>query len=316
MKKRLSGAPALIFKLLVTVGLLAGILHAVKVDAVVKNLQGVAFISCAAAFGLQLTQIIILGYRWYRILCASDIAVRLGWAARVVFIGSFFNQSLPTSLGGDAVRVVMLRPTTRSLETAVNAVLVDRLSGLAGLIPFLLLGAPWLWAWTGDVVFRLASFMLTLLMCAGLALYFLADRLLNYAGPLAKLRPISAIARGSSYARAIAWRSNGAAGTAALAVGTHFMTVVIVIVLAAGLGSPLPLGTAIVLVPPIIAAAMLPISFGGWGTREAAMIASLGIAGVPPASALAISLVLGLILILATLPGAIFWLTGSPSQRL
>lgn len=310
MKGRFSGRLAFPFRLTVTGALLAYVVHAFKLDTVVKSLQAIGVVRCSAVVALFFALFMVLSYRWYRILHASGVDAGLAWTVRVVFIGLFFNQCLPTSFGGDGVRVLMLRSAATPLETAVNAVLVDRLSGLAGLVPLLVCGTPFLFEWAIDPTVRIASLSLTLLLSAVLALYFFADRLIRLAGTLGTVRLISRIAKASSFARAIVWYSRGAAMTAVLAVCAHFMMVTAVVVLASASGAQLPLPTALVLVPPVIAAAALPISLGGWGTREFAMIASLGAAGVPPATGLATSIMLGFLLFLATLPGVVLWLIG------
>ncbi|MDE3061078.1 MAG: flippase-like domain-containing protein, partial [Pseudomonadota bacterium] len=58
----------------------------------------------------------------------------------------------------------------------------------------------------------------------------------------------------------------------------------------------------------VILAAMLPISVGGWGVREASMVAMLALAGVPHGIALIVSVQLGLLVALAASPGGLLWL--------
>jgi glycosyltransferase 2 family protein len=307
-KGRFPGVSGFSFRLVLTGGLFLYIWHRFNLSPVLAEIEDLGLLPCLAGIILLILQIFILGYRWHRILCASDIGVRLQRAFCIVYVGLFFNQCLPTSLGGDGVRVLMLRSDGTPIGKGVNVVLVDRLSGLAGLIPFLLCGTPFVFGWTTDATLRTFCLAATLLLTAALTLYFVADQLIGLASFLAALRPISAIAKASAFARGIVFRSKGAAGTAALAVCTHFVTIVVVVVLAGALGTSLSLAAALVLVPPVIVAAMLPISFAGWGTREIAMSASLSIAGVPPTTGLTISIVLGFILFLTTLPGAFFWL--------
>jgi len=61
--------------------------------------------------------------------------------------------------------------------------------------------------------------------------------------------------------------------------------------------------------PVLLLAHVFPISIGGWGVREAAAVALLGLTGVDATSALLVSVMFGALLVLATLPGAVFWLT-------
>lgn len=281
-----------------------------------SQLRSIGSIAILAGGLIQLVQMLLLGYRWQRILDASGIAMPFLKALRIVLIGSFFNQCLPTSLGGDGVRAFMLRSAGVPLESAVNTVLVDRLSGLAGLLPFLLLGAPFLLVWTYDPLLLLADFAVTALFSAVLAGYFLGDRLIARIRPLAEFAPLRTVAAASVYAREVAWHSPQAIGIAGLAVVVHLTSIALVVILAEALRVPIAPAAALVLVPPILAAALLPISYGGWGARELAMTVSLGLAGVPTTTALAISITVGFLGLISSMPGALLWLREEPRQRL
>jgi uncharacterized membrane protein YbhN (UPF0104 family) len=67
-------------------------------------------------------------------------------------------------------------------------------------------------------------------------------------------------------------------------------------------GSPLPLGSWIMIVPPVTLIQLVPVSLAGWGVREAALVVALGWFGVPAEMALAISVLVGLCLILWACP--------------
>jgi hypothetical protein len=62
------------------------------------------------------------------------------------------------------------------------------------------------------------------------------------------------------------------------------------------------------LMQPVALVANLPISIGGWGVRETAMIALFGLVGVPASAALVLSIQLGLLSLLVALPGGLLWL--------
>jgi hypothetical protein len=64
----------------------------------------------------------------------------------------------------------------------------------------------------------------------------------------------------------------------------------------------------VVLMQPVALITALPISIGGWGVRETAIIAMLGLVGVPTSAALLLSIQLGLLSIAISLPGGILWL--------
>jgi hypothetical protein len=62
------------------------------------------------------------------------------------------------------------------------------------------------------------------------------------------------------------------------------------------------------IVPPVTLIQLAPVSLAGWGVREAALVVVLGSFGVPAEAALAISVLVGLCLILVGLPGGLIWL--------
>jgi uncharacterized membrane protein YbhN (UPF0104 family) len=68
------------------------------------------------------------------------------------------------------------------------------------------------------------------------------------------------------------------------------------------------------LMQPVALLTSLPISIGGWGVRETAMIGLLGLVGVPASAALVLSVELGLITMAASLPGLVFWFLINPKN--
>jgi len=67
-------------------------------------------------------------------------------------------------------------------------------------------------------------------------------------------------------------------------------------------------GTWLIIVPPVSLIQLAPVSLAGWGLREAAMVVVLAGFGVSAAAALAISVLMGLALIVLGLPGGLIWL--------
>jgi hypothetical protein len=63
-----------------------------------------------------------------------------------------------------------------------------------------------------------------------------------------------------------------------------------------------------VVIPPVILLTLLPVSFAGWGIREGAMIGIFTLLGAPAETILVLSVVYGLLLITASLPGLWFFI--------
>ena len=68
------------------------------------------------------------------------------------------------------------------------------------------------------------------------------------------------------------------------------------------------------LIPPILLILTLPISIGGWGIREGAMIWAFALVGVTNEEALVLSVLFGFATLAITLPGGLIWLLTRESK--
>jgi hypothetical protein len=206
--------------------------------------------------------------------------------------------------GGDVARA-MLAPA-RSLGRAgiVHSVLFDRMATLAGLglitaPPILFDVGPF-----GRTLPLLAAFAVVLAAFAVMAVItWLAPRFADRTGHLfVALREL-----GESWRRLYRAWPRLAASIAIAALGQAAITAM-VWCLARSQHLDVPFADLLVLLPPVTLLASLPISAGGWGVREGAMVAALAAAGVAGAAALLISIELGLLTALVSLPGGAIWL--------
>jgi uncharacterized membrane protein YbhN (UPF0104 family) len=90
---------------------------------------------------------------------------------------------------------------------------------------------------------------------------------------------------------------------------------VIVYCLARAMQLDVRLLDCILLVPPVILVTVVPISIAGWGVREGAMVVAFGFIGVPASAAFAVSVLFGLTLAAASLPGSLIWWLSGYSVR-
>ena len=91
----------------------------------------------------------------------------------------------------------------------------------------------------------------------------------------------------------------------------HALTILIMWLLGQAQGLALPAFDAAVLFVVMVGIALVPISVGGWGLRELAVVAVMGDYGLAPERALLFSVCFGLVLVAGALPGALVWLTYS-----
>ena len=84
----------------------------------------------AAALGIFVMSQVMVGFRWWLLLRTQSIFVDLGPALRLHFLGLFYNNFLPSSVGGDLLRAWYVTKHTDKKFEAVLSVFVDRIIGL------------------------------------------------------------------------------------------------------------------------------------------------------------------------------------------
>lgn len=82
------------------------------------------------AFILLLLQILLMAARWHLISKMINVSLSIFSAIRFMLIGQFFNQIMPSSIGGDAIRIWMSKQNGNTLVKASISTILDRLMGL------------------------------------------------------------------------------------------------------------------------------------------------------------------------------------------
>ena len=100
-----------------------------------------------------------------------------------------------------------------------------------------------------------------------------------------------------------------------LSVLNQLLLVLVLLMLAPGLGVHLPIFQFTVVLMLVFLVSSLPISLGGLGAREGAMMSLLLPLGVDAAAVLALSVAYLLVLWCSTLPGAFMLLLREPNVR-
>ncbi len=243
--------------------------------------------------------------RWWLVDNAIGGRQRPLEALIMMFVGNFFSQVLPTSFGGDAVRAWHNYRQGHALRSAVNGVVLDRVVGSLGLAIMAALGVGILGDRLADPLIRWVLLAVPLVIAAGSAgvVVFGAVPL-----RLCRFRAFAGIAVLGADARALC-RAGRAAGLAlGIALLGHAITAASVHVLAVGVGATVSPWDSLAVVPMVILIVLLPVSFAGWGVREGAMVTLFGVAGVPGEVALVVSILFGVLLLAAALPGLALYL--------
>ena len=274
---------------LVTVLALWLILRSIDFGAVLDLISRAALPGLGLAGLVVAVQFVVLVWRWQLVIrILSGRSVSLGSLS--VFLGHSFlvGQVLPSSLGGDVARTVMLGRLTGA-AAATRSVVCDRLLGFATLALLVVPTLPIIAGGMGGLTPFLTLTIAALGMMATVALV-LAFPSIIHAVPWLR-RPLATAAGDLRLTLC-----SGKFSLAALAVGagSNLLGVLLIYILGSAIGADLRPLDCLVLVPPALLVSVLPISLGGWGVREGALLAAFSLVQANPAAVAATSVMFGL----------------------
>jgi len=226
-------------------------------------------------------------WRWWLLLRAQGLTLSLAWAHRVTLIGTFYNAFLLGGLGGDAARVFYVcrdEPTRRAGGLA--ATLLDRVLGLVVLMS---LAALALVAKTGTLArepgLRWLFLVALAVSLAGGVFAWLLLRAAPARWPATLRRALGEprLAVIADLLERIRVNPRRHAAALALSYVIWLLDFVSIWLLARAVGLPLPFLESCIAASVAYAATALPISVGGHGVREGALLVVLGLFGLVPA---------------------------------
>lgn len=291
-------------------GTLLGVLYistVIDVASLRAALITVSFAVVLAAAALSAIGQVIGAVRWRTALSAYGAETRptLVTAARLYFVAAFYNSYLPGAVAGDVVRAVVTRASFEHHGTtgALAVVLVERTLGLFALFALVLVGV----GLSGDALGIEGSLRMwsivggTVSLAATLALP-LGRRL---AGILP--RPLARIARRLPSVV----RPRALVTAAALSLCTQGTLVIAGWLILRALHPGTTLADALLIVPTAVGTALLPITIGGIGAREAAFVFLAGrVLGMASEDAVAASLLLWLSTLIIGAVGGVLLVIG------
>jgi uncharacterized membrane protein YbhN (UPF0104 family) len=299
-------------RLLVTAGLLWALLARADLSHAKELIAHVSLPLLGAGAAVLLATSPFSALRWHVVLAAETTSPGPWPLLKIVLVGLFFNQVLPTGVGGDAVRAWRCHRLGIGAGAAIRSLLLDRVSGYFVLVVLFAAGMPVLLHILPDPRQRYGLVLLFgAALCALFAL-FLMDRLPRR---LLRFRPLAELAALSRQGRRLFARPARSGVVISLAAATVGLTIVGTMLVAESLGVDLSLVSWAMIVPPVGLIQLVPVSLAGWGVRELGFVVVLAGFGVPAEAALATSVLFGLCMIVIGLPGGLLWLTGRDITR-
>ena len=293
----------LLFRIVVTISIFALILRSIDVDQVWKTLRQARLDLLLAALFTQFGSTSVSAYRWQLIMHNLDFGQSLSFYWRSYFKASFFNQGLPTSIGGDALKVLDVAGQGFRKRDALYGIMLDRITGLAALM------------WLNLAAYLLDPdllpdpiYHLTLLLVIGSLAGFVVVSYLKHLSWL-EAYPQLRVVRTLSERLHQAFLNNRL-----LLIGSSLLIPILamlsVFMTGSALGLRYDLATYFIIVPPAILLTIIPVSLAGWGIREGTLVALFSLIGADKATILTMSILYGLMQIIVSLPGFIIYLGG------
>jgi uncharacterized membrane protein YbhN (UPF0104 family) len=277
------------------------ILRAIDADLVWDTLKAVNPGGLAIALLLQLCSSTVAAYRWHLIMRNLRFGQSPRFYWRSYLKGMFFNQGLPTSIGGDAMRVLDVARQGFRKRDALYGVMLDRIVGLTALLMLNLIAHTLSPQLLPSRVYSLTM----ILVLSGVVLFGLAFALRDLAWLDAY--PRLEVAKTLSARLHQAFSAHRAV-LVILSLGIHLLAMMCFYVTGSALGLQYNLMTYLVVVPPAIFLTLIPISLAGWGMREGALVALFSLIGADKAAVLTMSILYGFILIAVSVLGLVVYL--------
>ena len=281
------------------------ILHSANVAKIVARLNGATALVFAAGVLLLLGQAGLCTARWRLLLEFAPSRPSFSVSYRAFLEGAFFNEALPSTVGGDAWRVLRWRAAGVSLRAAAASVFMDRLSGVMGVAILAILASLLLSRHGLEAYWTLSVFLLsTLIICGGVTFIAVVRiwgvpfrHLTRFNDAIANLQ--KSLVLDHRYLASLIY-----------SVAGHCVSGIAIYLTARNLGVGLSPVLIVSVTACMLLIVMIPISLAGWGVREASLITLLAPFGVNSQDALLIGILFGLMSLVAALPGGLSFLVG------
>jgi glycosyltransferase 2 family protein len=295
-----------LLRLAITITILTVIMRSTDISQAFQILKHSQPSLLILAVFFQFSSTAVSAYRWQIIMQNLGFGQSFSFYWQSYFKGMFFNQGLPTSIGGDAVRVLDVASHGFRKRDALYGVMVDRAVGLGALMLLSLLAYLLKPQLLPIQIYRPMLMIILIGLTGFLSLLFI--------GKMQWLRPFPKLI----FIKIIAERLYKIFFTKRLVLIVLSLLIPLLALLgffvtgwALGLRYNLMIYFAIV--PVAIILTIIPASIAGWGVREGALVGLFSLIGANKVAVLTMSLLYGITLIVVSLPGLITFLKGRHS---
>ncbi len=283
-----------VLRILVSVGLLTWVLWRANPGALASKFAEADVVWLLAAFAVNSFGNVFGAWRWQLLLRSQGRLLGMPFLYGSYLVGLFFNNFLPSTIGGDVVRAASAkRKGGGTLTEGLTVVMVERLIGLTATLS---LGG--LAALTGEagrldprIPWALGA---ALVLAIGGLCIAMSARMRRITLAVVNRVPIEFFRRTVEKMMGAFELFSRARSTLMLtyllSLGFQFLLVVHFWLIQFAFGGEVPFLTFLVVVPLVFCVMILPIGINGLGVRESAFVWFLTRAGMDTATATALSL--------------------------
>ena len=291
-----------VIKIIIGFSLLFILIVRVNIDEVIDIFLNIKFLYLVLAFTFGLIAVALSAWRWQVILAVQGFSLTVKYLSLLVFKGLFFNNFLPGSIGGDAVRFLELGKRIKNNTASFSSILSERvlssialglISLISGLLVFKAISEVFNWI----LFFSLACLVVFVLFIFTPRLFVNSShgfiekyKLKDVSGEILKIKNTKVVLQ-----------------VIFLSLLFQFSLVVINWAIFLGLDVQINPVFYFLFIPITQAVSLIPLSFNGLGFREGSYIFLFGYVGLSQAVSLAAAISFFIIVTLLSLfGGAIF----------
>jgi len=301
-------------KAIVSIGLLYLLFSRVDISRLWSVARQASLAWLGFALVLYLVMVLASAVRWGVLLRAQHVNLPFSFLTQSFLVATFFNNFLPSNIGGDVVRITDTAKAAGSKTLATTVVLIDRGIGLLGLALMAAIGASLMTRMSvapGPGVLWAGFGLGAIVAAPALLMPETATRLLQ---PLRVFHAQWVDERIGKLTYALTRFKETPAALAACFIGAILVQAVLVffyVAIARSMQIPIGFAELAVIVPVSFIVQMVPVSMNGFGVREATFGFYFTQLGLPLESALLVSFVGAALIMVFSLSGGITYLRRS-----
>jgi len=281
-----------------------------EVNQLISSLQQANILLLIIGTIFAMLAVPVVGNRWRLLAGMLSLKISTAVATRATFAGLFVGQVLPGGIGTDVVRGWMVWNMGLRNQLVIASLVADRIASLFAVALMIFASMPMLIHFLPQGIVYWSQWIAVVLTVIILICYFSFREL--HLGKVGKtisriLRKVSV--EGINISMRVIFYSLG------FAVLGHVLMIFSAYFLSLAIGIKSSFWMWLLIMPVVILVTAIPISINGWGVREFAMIHLWGLFGTAESEAFLISICVGIVSILSSLPGLWFWLRNKQHAR-